>query len=307
MAGATSGIYCQKLNKCAYLRLAVSCYVVIKVLNSSLNYKSKYISIISNMSSLSIECNKFTFMVSDLKKPYKWLTESLRERMRDRKIRQSEIAINLDASQPTISLYLRNPEKLMAQDKDFVVNFIKEHGFKQTEAQDLARKLFAQDFKEIFGDIKPVPIPPTITKGELVSIRDLGTIQGGLKGLSFSNDDYEFVNVHHDDINGYKPEDCFRVTVTGDSMVSEDVCQKISPGSKAIFHVINSRMQPKENDVVAVWLEVEDIGIIKSYHKTPDYVILNSFNKRHRPIILDERNQGIIQGVLISVTHMFRQ
>jgi hypothetical protein len=152
---------------------------------------------------------------------------------------------------------------------------------------------------------KPAPIPQTITKGELVSIRDLGAIQAGLKGLSFPNDDYEYANVHKDDLNGYNPENCFRVTVTGDSMVCDDVSQRIIPGSKAIFHTITPRMQPKDGSIVAVWLSKEDLGVIKVFRKASKYATLNSLNKRHRPIVMDENNQGVIQGVLISVTQMY--
>ena len=153
---------------------------------------------------------------------------------------------------------------------------------------------------------KSIPVPNSIVKGDLVSIRDLGTIQAGLKGLSYSNDEYEFTNVHKDDLNGYNPSDCFRVTVTGDSMVSDEVARRITPGSKAIFHILAPKMQPRENDIVAVWLRDEDIGVIKTYHKNQDFVILNSFNKHHRPIVIDDKQQGVIQGILVSVTQMFR-
>jgi glycosyltransferase involved in cell wall biosynthesis len=150
------------------------------------------------------------------------------------------------------------------------------------------------------------PIPNPISKGDLVPIRNLGTIQAGLKGLSYASDSYDYVNVLKDDLNGYLPENCYRVTISGDSMVCSDVAQRIAPGTRAIFHSITPKMQPKDGDIVSVWLEHEDIGVIKVFNKNADYIILNSLNKSHRPIILDDHNQGTIQGVLISVTRMYR-
>ena len=224
---------------------------------------------------------------------------------------QTTLAINLGIGQSTVNNYYKRPDLLIKRGVPFTVKFIRAHQLSEDRAVELARGIFGAKYDSYLKEAeafvsKDSPIPQTFSKGDLVSIRDLGTIQAGLKGLSYSNDDYEYTNVHKDDLNGYNPSDCFRVTVTGDSMISDEVARRITPGSKAIFHILTPKMQPRENDIVAVWLRDEDIGVIKTYHKNQDFVILNSFNKHHRPIIIDDKQQGVIQGILVSVTQMFR-
>lgn len=181
------------------------------------------------------------------------------------------------------------------------------YGLSESEIIE-ASKHFGLDAHSVLNtSLQSPPIPETIARKELVAIRDLGTIQAGLKGLSFSNDSYEYTNVLADDLNGYNPENCFRVTISGDSMVSDEVARRIMPGSKAIFHILTPKMQPREGDVIAAWLTKQDIGVIKTYHKTDDYIILNSYNKHHRPIIIDNEDELKIQGILVSVTQMYRQ
>jgi SOS-response transcriptional repressor LexA len=225
---------------------------------------------------------------------------------------QTSLAIKLNIGQSTVNNYYKRTSLLAQRGVPFALKFIKAHKIKDDEALEIVKEIFGAEYDSYIKEAGSLveknhhPIPNPISKGDLVAIRDLGTIQAGLKGLSYASDSYDYVNVLKDDLNGYLPENCFRVTVTGDSMVCSDVAQRIAPGTRAIFHSLTSKMQPKDGDVVSVWLKEEDTGVIKVFNKSSDYVILNSLNKAHRPIILDEHNQGIIQGILISITRMYR-
>jgi transcriptional regulator with XRE-family HTH domain len=81
----------------------------------------------------------------------KRLTDRLRERAADKNIAQREIAKKLGKSQPSVSLYLLDPDKLKAQGVSFVVDFIAAHGFRREEALEMTRELFAEDFRELYG------------------------------------------------------------------------------------------------------------------------------------------------------------
>ena len=146
--------------------------------------------------------------------------------------------------------------------------------------------------------------PPMLTAKDLVAIRDLGTVEGGLKNKvsGYASDGHEYIEVLRSMLGKATPENCFHVKVTGDSMLCADAAKAIGEGSSAIFHIINDRVKPKEGKIVAVWLREQNRGIIKVYRQKGDYVILDSFNKSHPPIVLTP-GEGIIQGVYVTHYH----
>lgn len=126
-----------------------------------------------------------------------------------------------------------------------------------------------------------------------------GIIGAGLNPRAYAADSLETVNIpDFPAIENYADEDLMVLKVSGDSMISEDVRLTIPEGSTAVFHI---HLQPQPGDVVAVWLEREGVGVLKVF--TPEvyeHVILESYNKRHLPIILTEDNPGEVQGVYLG-------
>lgn len=99
-------------------------------------------------------------------------------------------------------------------------------------------------------------------------------------------------------IQNYDDADLMVLTVSGDSMVCEDARLTIPEGSTAIFH---TSLSPQPGDVVAAWLAENGVGVLKIYRPGNDsHVILESYNKRHLPIILTDDNPGEIQGVYVG-------
>lgn len=133
-----------------------------------------------------------------------------------------------------------------------------------------------------------------------VPIRYMGSVQAGRFGKAYANDAIEYIEVDKSMIGDYDKDDCMLIDVDGNSMTSDDVKRTIPEGSSVIFHRLTGRMTPQDGEIVLIWLEKENIGVIKTFHKQKDFVVLESYNGSHIPIIIDERNNGIIQGVYLS-------
>lgn len=126
-----------------------------------------------------------------------------------------------------------------------------------------------------------------------------GMVGAGINPRAHSSEYMETLSIpDFPAIENYDDQDLMVLTVSGDSMVCEDARLTIPEGSTAIFH---TSLAPQPGDVVAAWLAEQGVGVLKVYR--PDvqqHVILESYNKRHLPIILTEDNPGEIQGVYVG-------
>lgn len=95
----------------------------------------------------------------------------------------------------------------------------------------------------------------------------------------------------------YNPDDIFVLTVVGDSMTCEDVRKNIPEGSEVYFH---KSLRPERGEIIAVWLDAHDFGVIKIYKPQREFTVLESYNRSHKPITIDESNPGTVQGVYIG-------
>ena len=158
---------------------------------------------------------------------------------------------------------------------------------------------FGLDAKLMVGySASPTPSKKGLGElGDLVSIPFLGIVQAGRLGTSYAADEVEYIEMPRRFINGYDPQHLFMVEVSGDSMSCESVKQKIPEGSYVLFEKVRKNVQPKDGEVVSVWLANEDIGVIKVFHKQDSFAVLQSYNLAHKPIIVNSDNPGWIQGI----------
>lgn len=127
----------------------------------------------------------------------------------------------------------------------------------------------------------------------------LGKISAGWNGNSFRDDGGGKRNVPDWVVRRFGLEHIFVLDVVGDSMVCENVRDSVPPGSECYFH---AKMKPEIGDKIAVWLPRRDMGVLKIFRPGEGYVILESYNKHHEPIILSEFDEAVIQGVMIGKT-----
>ena len=93
----------------------------------------------------------------------------------------------------------------------------------------------------------------------------------------------------------------FAAEVSGDSMTCEDVAKAIPEGATVFFHRPNQKMQPQPGDIVYVFLQSEDQPVLKVFEPNRNHTILTSYNQAQRPIVVDESNPGIVQGIYIGL------
>lgn len=129
-------------------------------------------------------------------------------------------------------------------------------------------------------------------------VKHYGTVGAGLSPSAYAEAHPEyrtFPNVAG--LEGYRDDELFTLDVIGDSMTCEKVQRTIPEGSTAIFYATN---EAQNGDIVAVWLEKEQKGVLKMYDCSGGYVVLRSYNDNHKPITLEPGDCDMIQGVYLT-------
>ncbi len=131
-----------------------------------------------------------------------------------------------------------------------------------------------------------------------VYVRHLGSVRGGLKGLRSAEDDDTWVEIPRSIARSYAREDMFVLDVEGDSMTSPDARKSIPPGASVVFH---RSLEPKPGQVTVCWLEDKEIGVLEVARKDDEaYIVLESYNRMHKPIPIGKENPAIWQGTAIG-------
>jgi transcriptional regulator with XRE-family HTH domain len=204
------------------------------------------------------------------KKSGHWLSRVLKERRDDKRISQIEIAQYFDVTQGTVSNYANQPDKLLTQDKTWVVSFIEKHGFNKEEAQKLAQRLFADDFKDIFG---------TQDAFEKFVIRDLEedvipVYASASAGSGRSEDIEDYIRIPKAALRGRDKKNVYGILVNGNCLVSHEVrfyARNIAHGD---YVSVDASQAPKPNDVVLFWDNRLEQLIIKLYKEQDKNIVL---------------------------------
>jgi SOS-response transcriptional repressor LexA len=118
-------------------------------------------------------------------------------------------------------------------------------------------------------------------------------------GNGNSSADMKMVSVPTWIAERYDLRDVFAMTVSGTSMVCEQVENTIPEGSLVYFH---ARLKPHPGEVVCCYLQHQDMQVVKIYKPERKYTILESYNveMRDKPITIDEGEPGVLKGVYLS-------
>lgn len=156
-----------------------------------------------------------------------------------------------------------------------------------------------------FSEATGVDIPGLVTPGQTgipplspCLIRHAGTIGTGLNP-SMTAMDYSERRLmpSHPALEGYAEADLVTLDVVGNSMACDDVRPTIPEGSTVYLHL---RLEPQPGDIVAVWVEREQRGILKVYGPRAGHIILQSYNDHHTPIVLQSGDCDYLQGVYLA-------
>ena len=147
--------------------------------------------------------------------------------------------------------------------------------------------------------------------GDIIALPDLGLVAAAnLENITWpvhpnAGEYHGSYSVTREAINGYNPDDLFKLTADGLSMVSDEVRNTISPGTPLICHRF---LEPEQGDIVIVWLDDHEMGIVKEYwpKRTRD-IVLRSWNNDFPPITLRPGDRWHVQGVVISWVTIRRQ
>lgn len=215
-------------------------------------------------------------------------SKKLREKRLDMGFSQMDVAKRAGVKQATISKYENDDSIVIDKGLKEAKTILEAFGFKDYEIQELTRQYFPE-----YQTLAP-NFAQADTSAQALYV---GKINGGLKTMLSATSESLYVSVPSWIADRYNLEDIFVATVAGDSMADEAVRESLPEGTECYFH---RSIKPEVKDIVAVWLEREDIGIIKVYNPQSTYTVLESYNKGHAPIIINELNTGILQGVLIG-------
>ena len=260
------------------------------------------------MSSATTASIKVFDMEAIKQNPYKWFTEKLRERMKDKNIRQSDIAVQLNSHQATISAQMRDPQRLFHNEKSYVLLFIEAHGFSKKEASDIAKRLYAQDFKEIFGDEEAAKneVVKQLQKYEVhpdwVRFAVYGSVSAGSSDSQPLENEYAYFPLEKIKAQGLQPKDVRAYIVNGNCMVTDSarrVEKNIAP-KDYIFVDITNRAQI--GDVVVAWWPEEEKMIVKQLKVDRQGVVLYPFSTNHKPVLMPDDDALILLGRVIGRT-----
>jgi SOS-response transcriptional repressor LexA len=133
-------------------------------------------------------------------------------------------------------------------------------------------------------------------------VKFLGSVSAGRFGAAFADDNGDTVTIPEQILRHHDVSDIFALEIDGDSMASDEARGRIPPGAIAYFH---ARLRPSPGQIVCCRLEADDTSVIKVYQPSEKFATLESLNRKHRPIVVDDSNPASIEGVLIGVTIPF--
>lgn len=61
------------------------------------------------------------------------------------------------------------------------------------------------------------------------------------------------------------------------------------------------KLVTRPGDIVFVHLQAEDTEVLKIFEPDRGHTILTSYNDTARPIIVDEANPGVVQGIYLGL------
>jgi SOS-response transcriptional repressor LexA len=128
-------------------------------------------------------------------------------------------------------------------------------------------------------------------------VRYMGLISAGAFGDSYQSEDATLVNVPDWIAERYDLEDVFAVDVSGESMTCDQAKRTIPEGSRVYFH---AKLRPELGEIVCCRLLDRDNSVIKVFRPSGTYTTLESYNKDHKPLILDESNPAQLEGVYLT-------
>lgn len=204
------------------------------------------------------------------RKSFHWLTTALKERREDKKISQVDISIDFNVTQGTISNYANHPEKFLTQDKNWVIRFIERHGFSKSEAQVMAQRLFADDFKEIFGNKDNF---------EKHVIRDLEEdvipVYGSASAGSGNSEDIEgFLRIPKISLRGRDKKNIYALLVNQDCLVSHDVRFSVKNVAHGDYVAVDEMQVPVSSSIVVYWDNRQEKLILKLFKEKDSSIIL---------------------------------
>ena len=137
---------------------------------------------------------------------------------------------------------------------------------------------------------------PHLRVREGPTVRLLGVVSAGTATGSMV-EDLGRVNVPDAIADRFRLGEIFALEVAGDSMTCEDAHKNIPEGSTAFFH---SKLRPEMGDIIVCRITDPEISILKVYRPGEDYVVLESYNQQHKPIVLTGENECRLEGVYLT-------
>lgn len=223
---------------------------------------------------------------------------------------QGTIARELNVSQGTVSRYELDPRALRGRTPGELMRIVKTYRFDDKTAGELVSRFYIQWVKEIEGELQELgqaaelqiqnPMKG-VDSSKTAPIRKLGTVSAGFVAGGDSTDFMEYIDTDIRYLGNSRAENCFWLDVVGDSMACDDVQKKIPEGSEVL--VDGSLLDPSPGKIVVCELEVEGIimNVLKIYKPGRDFTVLESYNSRQQPIVLNGSIKATVKGVVIGV------
>ena len=145
------------------------------------------------------------------------------------------------------------------------------------------------------GSLFPAAVPELRTYQPRTLIPFLGAVSGGAQVTSV-----EMRAIPDEIAAPYEGTQLRALDVTPDTLVCPGVRSEIPQNATVVVHV---SLQPQPGSVVLEWLENEHIAVLRHWHpRSGAYSqILEAYNGRRRPLIMDERTPSTVQGVVVGL------
>jgi SOS-response transcriptional repressor LexA len=168
--------------------------------------------------------------------------------------------------------------------------------FTEREIGEIAHKFHLDRLIEYLHLIRRQP-STHLGVAEGPRVRYMGLVSAGAFGDSYQSEDATLVSVPDWIAERYDLEDIFAVDVTGESMTCDQAKRTIPEGSRVYFH---AKLRPEVGEIVCCRLLDRDNSVIKVFKPSGAYTTLESYNRDHKPLILDESNPAQLEGVYLT-------
>lgn len=170
--------------------------------------------------------------------------------------------------------------------------YLQVYRFTAEEIGKIAARFDLDGLTEYLELVRESPIPRGVS-GEGVTVQHLGIVSA----VRSHETEARRESAPEPIVTRYGADNLFSLDVAAISMITDDVRERIPLNSRVYFRRATTA---KSGDIVCCRLQDGGLSVIKRHSQAGEYLVLQSYDRKRTPIIVNAENPATIEGVYVT-------